>query len=258
MPQGSILGPLLFLIYINDLCLVCKNTLPILFADDSNLFKGHQDLTHIETVLNEKLKCISLWLQVNKLSLNVKKTFHYFFKKKKPHRPIKLLINNQAIGEVNNTKFLGVIIDKKINWKDHINYVAGKVSRAIGMLVKAKRYLKKDALITLYYSFVYPYLTYCNHILGATYGSHLKKRITLQNRMVRVISNAKYRESADPLYKTFGIIKLVDINKYLIARFMFRYCNKNNCLYCSILISNIIATITIIIHDLPSIFTPHR
>ena len=75
-------------------------------------------------------------------------------------------------------------------------------SLAIGMLIKAKRYLKKDAFITLRYSFVYPYLTYCNNIWGATYVSNLKKLITLQNRIVRVISNAKYRESVDPLYKT--------------------------------------------------------
>ena len=108
---------------------MCKNTLPILFADDTNLFKSHQDLAHIEKVLNEELKSISLWLSVNKLSLNVnQRPISLFFLNKKFYRPFKLLINNQAIGEVNDTKFLGVIIDKKINWKEHINYAAGKVS----------------------------------------------------------------------------------------------------------------------------------
>ena len=216
----------MFLVYRNDLCNVCKSTLPILFADDTNLFKSSQDISIIENVFNEELKNISLWLKVNKLSLNFKEThFIVFTKREKFNESIKLLIDNQTIEEARRTKFLGVIIDKNITWKYHINYVAGKVSRAIGMMVKAKKYLRKEALLTLYYSFVCPYLTYCNHIWGATYISNLKKLIKLQNRIVRVIFTAKYRENADPLYKALGILKLVDINKYLIGRFMFRYCN---------------------------------
>ena len=175
---GYLKDPLLVLVYINDLCNVCKSTLPILFADNTNLFKSSQEISIKENVLNEELKNISLWLKVNKLSLNVKKThFIVFTKRKKFNESIKLLIDNQTIEEVRSTTFLGVIIDKKITWKDHINYVAGKVSRAIGMMAKAKKYLREEALLTLYYSFVYPYLTYCNHIWGATYISNLQNSL---------------------------------------------------------------------------------
>ena len=125
--------------------MICVMCVPILFADETNLFKSHQDLNHIERVLYEELKNIDLALAPGEQIVNQCKenTFHCLLEKMKCDKPIKLLIDYQAIGEVNNTKFLGVITDKKLNWKYHISYVAGKVSRAIGMVVKAKRYLKK-------------------------------------------------------------------------------------------------------------------
>ena len=148
---------------------VCKSTLPILFADNTNLFKSSQDISIIGNVLNEELKNISLWLKVNKLSLNVKKThFIVFTKRKKFNESIKLFIDNQTIDEVRSTKILRVIIDKNITWKDHVNYVAVKVSRAIGMMVKAKKYLREEALLTLYYS-----LFILIWLIAITYGVQL-------------------------------------------------------------------------------------
>ena len=119
------------------------------------------------------------------------------------------------------------MLDNKVNWKDHINYISGKVSRGIGMVLKARRYLAKKALMTLYYSFIYPYLTYCNHIWGSTYQTNLMKLQKLQNRITRIICNTKSRDHARPLYKATGLLQLGDINKYLICRFMFRVCNNH-------------------------------
>ena len=121
-------------------------------------------------------------------------------------------------------KILGVIIDNKLTWKDHVAHIASKVSRGMGMIIKARTYLNRKGLLTLYYTFVYPYLTYCNHIWGIIYQNNLKRLCVLQNKSVRIISGVKPRESTGPLYDYLGITKLTDLNKYLIARFMLRYC----------------------------------
>ena len=225
VPQGSILGPLLFLLYINDLGKICSSTTSILFADDTNLFKSGSNLSDMEDELNSELSKISTWLKTNKLSLNIGKThFMLFTDKKRKDHDLTIMIDGTKIEEVKKTKFLGVIIDNKLSWKDHVAHVASKVSRGMGMIIKARNYLNRKSLLTLYYTFVYPYLTYCNHIWGNIYQSNLKHLCVLQNKIIRIIAGAKPRESAGPLYVSLGILKLTDINKYLIARFMYKYC----------------------------------
>ena len=130
----------------------------------------------MERDINDELRNISAWLKVNKLSLNVDKTYYMILSRKKTERKnITVRINEKVISEVRKIKFLGVMLDNKVNWKDHINYISGKVSHGIGMILKARRSLTKKAWMTLYYSFIYPYLTYCYHIWGSTYQNNLMK-----------------------------------------------------------------------------------
>ena len=91
------------------------------------------------------------------------------------------------------------------------------------MIIKARHCLNKDALLTLYYSFIYPYMTYCNHVWGATYCSTLKRLFILQKKSLRIMFNMKKRESLDSVFHKQNILKLTEINLYLISRFMFRY-----------------------------------
>ena len=224
VPQGSILGPILFLIYINDLVSVCKYSLPFLFADDTNLFTSGKVLSDLITKVNEELSNISVWLKVNKLSLNVKKThFLIFSNKREKFDTVEITIDDKVINQEHSTKFLGVFIDDKLNWKRHIEHISKKLSRGIGVLCKARKMLNLCSLKTLYYSFIYPYLMYCNHVWAAACPTSLKGIRVLQNRVISIMTSAKRYTRLEPLFEKLGILRFDDINKFLYAKFMYKW-----------------------------------
>ena len=131
VPQGSVLGPLLFLIYMNDISR-CSNILSfILFADDTNLFYSHKNVDTLCKTMNQELRKITSWLSCNKLSLNVKKTHFVVFKTKgkKLRQTITIKIHDQEIEKLKYTKFLGLYIDDELSWKYHIDQVTTKISK---------------------------------------------------------------------------------------------------------------------------------
>ena len=139
------LGPLLFLIYINDLCNVSIALDIILFADDTNIFFSHKDINSLESIVNEELCKLENWFLANKLSVNIKKsTFMIFMpRQKRLTLDVEVSICNQVIARVNETVFLGVILDEHLTWIPHISNVARKVSKSVGILYKASKYFLK-------------------------------------------------------------------------------------------------------------------
>ena len=196
--------------------------MPFLFADDTHLLHHNKDLEIFQKEINSDLIEISEWLKVNRLSLNIKKTHFMIFTNKHTPVDIKLSIDGSEIHSVDQTKFLGVLIDSKLNWSKHISYISGKIARGLGIIIKARKYLPRDAMLSLYYSFIYPYLTYCNLVWGTAYASHLNKLKILQKRAIRIVAAVKPRDHTTPLFLSLKLLKLNEIYKLSIGRFMFK------------------------------------
>lgn len=159
VPQGSILGPLLFLLYINDLNSVSKILTFIMFADDTNIFISGKDINKITQLINHELCTINNWFCANLLSLNVKKTSYILFGHKKLP-DVDISINNQIVSRVHQTKFLGVIIQSNLKWHAHVLLIHSKISKTIGIMNKVKNVLSTPHLKVLYRSLIEPYLNY--------------------------------------------------------------------------------------------------
>ena len=234
VPQGSILGPLLFLLYINDLSNASEKLFSLFFADDSNLFLSGKDPEMLIAEMNIEIKGVTEWLTINKLSLNIDKTHFMLFKTRNKSIELKgdLIINGVKISRVEKTKFLGVYIDSSLLWRDHIHYIEGKVARSIGAIIKARKVFNQDTLRTLYYTFLYPYFNYCIEVWGNTYSTYMDPLIKLQNRALRIITGSSRRVHLAPLYRKLNLLELPIIYMYAVQLFMYkRHHDKLPCIF---------------------------
>ena len=159
VPQGSVLGPLLFLLYMNDLPLA-SNFVTKLFADDTCLILHASTVKELQILINRELSNIYKWLQSNKLSLNYSKTKFMFIHKYKTMPAMNIYINDTKIEQVKEIKYLGIKIDQKLNWKEHIKTLETKLSQACGAICKMRHYVDRDCLRAFYFGNVYSHLQY--------------------------------------------------------------------------------------------------
>ena len=223
VPQGSVLGPLLFIIYTNDLPGCLNLTKSVLFADDTTVYLSSKNITYLYTTMNIELLNLTDWFRANKLSLNISKTNYMLFTyQKKQDNNIDLQLSNCNMQRINCVKFLGLYIDDKLKWDEHINMMKKKISKSFFAINKVKNIMPKRHLSILYYSLIYPYLTYGIILWGAACRVHLSKLIIMQKKSVRIITGAHYRAHTAPIFKHLHFLKLVDlyqlqINKYVLS-----------------------------------------
>ena len=183
VPQGAVLGPLLFIIYTNDLPDCIENATTILFADDTTIYESASDINYLYISLNSNLSRLTDWFRGNKLSLNIAKTNYMLFSHHiSSDESLELKMSDQNIIQTNCSKFLGIHIDDKLKWNIHIDKVKWHISSSLFAINKIKHFAPKIILKTLYYSMVCPYLSYGITLWGATYKSSVNKLIVMQKK----------------------------------------------------------------------------
>ena len=228
VPQGSLLAPLLFNIYINDLLNTPMFLNSILFADDSCFYLSDSNITSLMNMINIELNNLNNWINSNKLTLNFKKSHYIIFSRKlnlNSNIPT-LKINNNVIERVHNTNFLGLTLQDNLSWELHIKSITNKINKYCSVLYLTRHSLTKQSLLLIYHSIIYSNFVYCNVIWGGTYKTHINKLIKIQKRVVRIIMFRSRFAHTQNDFIDLKLLNIVNINRYFSSIFVYKSINN--------------------------------
>ena len=214
VPQGSILGPLLFLIYVNDIGQALQKSYNILFADDTTLLLRNTNFKTLIQETNTEINGLYKWFCLNKLSLNINKTNYILFHNYNKTIPLDrapVVINNSNIEEVSHVKFLGIFFDKHLNWKTHLTHKCSQIIKVVAILARLKNTLPTAILKNIYTSLILPHLNYGVTAWGNAKNREMERLIILQKKAVRHILNKPYNSHTGSIFKKLNILTVNDI-----------------------------------------------
>ena len=218
VPQGSILGPVLFLLFINDLPNVSDQAKFTLFADDATLTFSGRDYDALLYEANSSLALVHEWTLNNRLLLNADKSSAILFTNRTVSpSPYLIHISDNHISYVDQLKFLGLYVVPKVDFSFHINSIVSKVSRIAGRIYSIRDSVPENILVNLYYSLVYPDFTYGILLWGDSAYIHLEPLILVQKKIIRIVTRSEYLAHTAPLFKRTQILPIKKIYKYFLG-----------------------------------------
>ena len=229
VPQGSILGPLLFLLFINDMPDYIKHSTVDMYADDTLIYVSNHNVNEIENCLNEDLVSLTKWLDNNLMKANVSKTKVMLLgtpNKTSKCNHINVLMNGTAVENVNTFKYLGVTIDANLKWNDQVKNICRKVSNSLGIMRRIKQYVPQKSLISIYNTMILPHFDYGIVIWSNCNDSAINKVQKLQNTAMRIILSVPFRTHIDDMLKKLGFMDIRSRISYATGCMMFKVLNN--------------------------------